>query len=896
MIDSHTAPQYRTTVEENLRQWWNARFDTPLPEDVKQWLRETIRNEVARQRLAEHHLDDATLQKVREGRRLNQTKLDNLEAAITRVRQQLERLHRFVAVNAELTEQKTRLYQLNKQQASLLADQHELERYEAFEPINGRFQRIHTQLQNIADGRQLIAQLFTQQENANRLTAEAEKRLIVEQEKTDDALMNVEQAAQVMTEVQRLLTLADDASIEHDANEANLLLLRDRQDMLTKERTECVQRAERLQAELSALRLKQQALEAHRTMIQQGGAIQVRLDQLLEAKLQRETLTDELNQATRRQNERDEQLGRLFAESQAIDDSIRTLREETAAHRQSIAGKDSFNLQRRALELRSRKLMLETGLSLWRSIAAGFDMIEHKELSITQLRLHSDHLNYRIDTLDKDVRQLKRQQQQKTYHWTLSKSQNVVQLRGDLKEGMPCSVCGATHHPWQSESETEQNALISSLKADCEAINAELAHKQQELEELQRDLTATQTQLGVENTNLDLLRERQRKDIDEWQTFSKLDRSFIDCSSATNREARTTLIQQLIEKTTVEAEEAEKELNAFTFHLDSISTIGNDIQQQQQKAADLTVRLNEVNTACQVMAGHVERLSQRLKTTTETYSRRYEALEKLITIPEWFKTWRNAHESLKQNIQLMMDQWQQINDDIAQREQLAAVATSQREQLDRAIAQNNADIALCETIATKTKERNEKALSALAKLQPDHDGVGRFRTSLEKLNRQREVLDKSRENYLTDLREQLAIQAQRAYAEEATRLVEQNYSAEQRELDLWMQRYNANNPPVQKGELEHLLADGRDWSEIRHNVRAVTMEQTITQARVDRLRSQIISLQADGLRPIADNGDAEEEMLQGQLDDLEQQRRKILQQIAHLDEQLKMHQQTEKPI
>ena len=94
-------------------------------------------------------------------------------------------------------------------------------------------------------------------------------------------------------------------------------------------------------------------------------------------------------------------------------------------------------------------------------------------------------------------------------------------------------------------------------------------------------------------------------------------------------------------------------------------------------------------------------------------------------------------------------------------------------------------------------------------------------------------------------------------------------------------------------ELERLLADGRDWSDIRQRVRAVTIDQAITQARVDRLRSLIISLQADGLRPIADSGDNEQDALQTQLEELEQQRRKILQQLANLDEQLRLHEQTE---
>ncbi|MCR4994635.1 MAG: hypothetical protein K6A32_04530 [Bacteroidales bacterium] len=895
MVDSLFSAHNGPSVEEVIRQWWRSRFEGPLPEDVKQWLRETIRNEVARQRSTEHRLDDVSLQKVRDGRRLCQTKLDNLESSISLVRQQLDRLHRFVEIHAELTEQKARLYQINKRQASLLNDQRELERYEEFEPVSGRFQRLAILQRNIADGRQLIAQLALRQDEANRLTAEAEKTLVLEQNKTEEALQAVQQAARTMSDVQQLQVQIDDALNADAANAAELQEQRKRLGMIEKERQENLQEVERLRGEMSSLKQQEQILEIHKAMIHQGGAIQVKLDRLFEVRELCERLTEELNQAQHRQKERDEQLERLFREKLAIDDVIRGRKEEMTAHRQSIAGKDSFTLQRRALELRSRKLMLTTGLSLWHSIAAGYDMIENKEQVITQLRLHIDHLNYRMDALSKDVSQLSRQQQQKNYHWTLSKSQNVVQLRGDLSEGNPCSVCGATHHPWQSEGAAGQNALISSLKADCEAVEVELANKRRELETLNNDLIATQTRLEVENISLDHLRERQRKDTDEWQHFAHLDRSLVDCTPATNREARAMLIQQLIEKTTVDAEEAEKELNAFTFNLDSISDIGNEIQLQQQKLADLSEHLNEVNTACQVMAGTVEKLALRLKNATDTYSRRYEALEKLVTIPEWFKKWRNSHEAVKQTIQQMMDQWEGLKADIERHECQLAMAETKKELLDRAVMIIKSDIMRCEAVASKTKERLGKAESNLSKLLPGGDGVGLFNENINRLNSQKVLLEKSRENYLKFLREQMALQEKQVSTEESIHLIERHQAVEQREIDLWMQRYNANNPPVQMAELERLLADGRDWNDIRKRVREVVQEQSVVQARVDRLHSLIISLQADGLRPVADDGSNEEELLQGKIDDLEQKRRAVLQQMAHFDEQLKLHQQTARP-
>lgn len=893
MSDSYS-PTFdnNSTAEELARQWWLQRFGEALPEDAKTWLRGLIRREVGRARIEAQRLDDATLQRLHDGRRLAQTKLVNVEASIAALRKQKDQLNRFVDINTELNEQKARLYEANKQQAAFLTEQRQLERFEQFESVNGIFQRIYVLGKTVDEARKAISQMTIGLDEANRKTTEAEKRVVMEEAKVREVEDTAKQAAFTMAQAERLIAQNECATEEHRLNDNDLQQLQERLVMLQKELQENINEAEATEKATAQLQLRRQALEPHRSMINEVSGVKVMLDQLLLTNELRETLSNQLRNATEQQNERNEQLGRLFYENQGLQAEINKKKEEADGHRRNIAGQDSYTMQRRALELRSRKLMLETGLSLWKSIAQGYDLIETKTQRQTQLRLRIEHLNKNIDTLSEQVNRDRLLLEQKQYHLTLSKSQNVIELRTDLEEGTPCTVCGATHHPWQGEGLIEQGTLIASLKNEVETLSQELQAKQLELRQQSDELIAAQSQLKIETENLDILSARQRKDTDEWQTFAMLDRSFAECSITTNREARTTLIQQLIDKTTVDAEQAEKDLESFTFHLDSIASLGSEIQKKQQHAADLAIQLNEVNTACQVIAREVESLNQRISATTQLFGRQYERLTASITIPDWYRSWRDSHEGLKQRIQTMADEWTTLSAQIEHNQTKSQSLNTACELLRKAITRTQADVLLCESIATRTGDNAKKATTELHKLLDDGDAKGHYTAACQRLAEQQALAKKTKTEYAQCHDTLAAMTAQKASLNETIQQAEHIKANEQRELDIWMQRFNANNPPVQIAELERVLADGKDWSDTRRQVRQNAQQIALLQARVDYLRAQIIELQANGLRPVAGNGEAEQHQLTQQIEELEQQRREVLMQIAKADEALLRHQQT----
>ena len=87
-------------------------------------------------------LNDTQLQRTKEMKRLAETKLNNIEENLELLRKQQVFLRRYNKLKMDLKQEKARLFELNKQQASMANDIRQLERYEMFEAIQGTFQRV----------------------------------------------------------------------------------------------------------------------------------------------------------------------------------------------------------------------------------------------------------------------------------------------------------------------------------------------------------------------------------------------------------------------------------------------------------------------------------------------------------------------------------------------------------------------------------------------------------------------------------------------------------------------------------------------------------------------------------------------------------------------------------
>ena len=556
-ITSTTTPSL--TPEETARKWFTEKFGTDMPEEVTRMFRQIAQAEAKRQKAGEQVLDPNELKRIQDSIRLYKTKLTNITQTLNGLQAQKEWLHKFKELNATLEKYRQAFFESNKNYSAHLKEIKELERFETFEAVQGNYQRIKAKenvLQFIRKGSAWHAEKLTEALSADK---ENQKMAEIENKKYQEAWHNLQQIQKTLAEGYRL-----QAALRF--HEADLKELSDDKERIEqalstvqKQGKETVEELKKNKEQAAQQQQQLQNLESQQYMLERGEAIQTRLNFLQSRKKRKEQLQAVLERTLRKQHEQDEKLNKLFLSSQGIDAQINTLQSELQVHQKSIVGMNSYNLQQRAMDLKSKKEMLTNATRLWKQIAEGYNRVDEKSQEIMRMRHHNDALKAQIAKLEPETAGLQRQCEELKYAYTLSKSQDVMQLRKDLQEGVSCSVCGATHHPYHSDTLLEQSKLIGEIKIEFEQAATELKHKQSLLDELRREQAVEEGRIEMCHQALETYKQILQDHVAHWEDFVALDRSFKDCSASTNFEGRRIMLQQLMEKTGVDAEDAQKD-------------------------------------------------------------------------------------------------------------------------------------------------------------------------------------------------------------------------------------------------------------------------------------------------------------------------------------------------
>ncbi|MDE7165712.1 MAG: hypothetical protein K2O17_01645 [Bacteroidaceae bacterium] len=882
-----TAPEEMTTAkasrqmtaEELAREWWKGKYGESMPDEVTQWFKQLARTEARRQHIAAALLSPQQMARTEDAIRLAETKLRTIEDALQRVHDQKEWLRRYSEKKHELTEHQQRLYEVNKQLSVIAGEEKELNRFETFETIQGLFQRMMVLEKQARTNKQEQSLLARKLEEVKKTVDNGQKRLSQLNDEHAEGKKQMRAVCERLEEANRILGMRVVLDLDEKSSTRLLATIDGLKSTLDKEIAEYGTLLAGLQESITRLCAERQTMEPHQQLIEHGGMVLALLDQLYEMREELVQLSRTQEEGLRRQQEENNMLSRVFTDYQNVEADINSINAELQLHRQQNLGQTGYSLQERTMRLKSRRQMLLSAQSLWNRIQSGYLLIEEKTQTVNRLRLNLGNLRQNIEALENEVIPMRQLCHDKEYTLTLSKSQNVIQLRGDLKEGVSCTVCGATHHPYHSDTMLEQSKLISDLRTDYELQAAELTAKENLLQQIRDELTATTARHEVEEEALSQLRHRQMEDVKEWKVFATLDRTFEECSSSTNLEARTTLLRQLIESTAIDADNAQKELDEHNFHQTRINELVEQLTKKEQQKSDLTVRLNEINTGCQVLARQVERTRQMHVEQEKRYSRLYEKANTLVTLEQWYSDWQKNPEAVRLRIEKMMERWKTLNADIAR--------AQQQQELSETVKQHKKDICVwLETLTLQVRDEMEQRRNLRKEGEKTYESMlgqqeakAYFKQHIQLLRQIMENEQRQQQETQHDIVCLSEIKGRLQELSEQGQALDRQVSDDRSQLDVWMRQFNANHPPVQYAELERAFASDKDWNELRTQIRNMRIEAMLEQTRVDRLRSEVVALQAEGVRPGHEETDLLESLV-SQQKQLEKQRNEVMMQLA----------------
>lgn len=892
----HTESTDATPVsEQTVQNITEAPEEQPLPRPGSTDFQLLVRQEVKRMRTAEQVLSAPHLARLEESLRLNETKMENIEDNLERTRKQQERVRRYQELSIEMREQKGHLFEINKMMAASSKERDDLRRFEEFENIQGCFQRL-TVLDAIRrEQKQRMSQLTHDVEDATHQLDDDTKRLQQLRDEMRQAEQRLSMGLDAVAEAQRVEGRQSYLSVIERRLTERMSALRSRQSAIEKEMDEHRVSMETLAAQMTTKRTRRQSIEVHQRMTEHSELLEERLTRLVEQQNTVASLEHQQKDSTRKQADENELLGRVYTDFLQVEQKIQALQDELSVHREQNHGLRSYQLQERAMRLKLRREMLIGASSLWVRIVGGYNLIEEHMQKINSMRLKLENLSDKVLALDKELAVLRRTCHDKEYTYTLSKSQNVIQLRSDLREGTSCTVCGATHHPYHSDTMLEQNKLIGEIKSDYDQLAGELRAKEQLLLEMRLEQADLSARKEITENELIMLRTLQNGYVADWQAFASLDPSFAQCDSSTNAPARTAMLRQLIENIGAEVDQAQKELDNYNFHQTRINELTEQIAKQEQRKGELTTRLNEVNTGCQVLAAKLERVSTQLQQANDDYTRQFEAIDRMMTIPDWKNIWKRSPEALIMRLQELTKEWNQLNDELREAQNqrtLQELTLEHGQQIHQILLANmqqvDDDLQNCHDMLEEGRKQLERLLDGdssktrLKQLLEDRDGAR------ECFDRQDDVV-KASERHMQEMAGRLTENADNG------RLTDERTSTERQKLDIWMRQYNANHSPVQYAELEEVFGTDRNWNDMRERLRSMEVESLLTQSRVDKLRSQLVALQAEGS---INDGDADmvQHQLATQIETLEQRRKEAMMLIANFTQQINAHHKAEAQI
>lgn len=498
-----------------------------------------------------------------------------------------------------------------------------------------------------------------------------------------------------------------------------------------------------------------------------------------------------------------------------------TLEQNRTQLQNSILGVDSNILQRNYNEAFTLRANLQGARRLWDSLAAEYAEYEKNEGLISGISITIETRKGLLHDLELETTKFKQIYEIHEKYFNMGQADNVKEMRRNLHEGEPCPVCGATHHPYHSESEQRLDEVVSN----AERARDEAREKYNASEEKFGNLKTMQSSDAEKYRSLIEKREeisrRIERDRKEWQQYSQLDKTFADCSGKVNAGARRVMIIQLWENADKTVGDTQKKLEEYGRCHSEIERCTAEIEKTTNTLSELQKKRSGLLMNKGVNEGNLATIAENLHVNSDNAHEIYLDLEKLLTVADWRTLIRSDQKMLRDKITAFYNRWKECNANMQRFEESKEEIETDKKMLESSRQKNNNAI---QEITARLEELDNMISSSrndIYRMFGDDDPLKTEQDMKLQLERARNAVDEKQEAFHRAEQALGAISAQCALANDERRRLEKERLEISTQIDTWISAFNQNHSSVQYNELVEIFGSDCDWKAMRTELKKV---------------------------------------------------------------------------